>query len=477
MSDEQFNILLVEDSLSDVSEILALLNEAQRVRFDVERVDRLACGIDCLNCQKFDAVLLDLSLPDSQGLETFWEINKRAPGVAIVVFTGLEDEGLAMKAVQEGAQDYLVKGKVEADLLERSLRYAVGRKQAEEALVESTTRFRRLIHSNIVGIIVVDLKGTITEANDAFLDLLGYERESLPLAASQVNSGKWLEHDRQLIGQLLVNRSIPPWEKEFLCQDGHRVSVLIGVALLEQNSNECICFVLDITERKQAEEMLKAEDRLLKNLLDLHERERQLFAYEIHDGLLQYVVGAKLALETVCEKLSGQNGTHADGLSSASNLLEEAIGEGRRLIGELRPLIIDQKGILAAIVYLIREEKSQSGLEISFKQEVEFDRLPPLLEGTMFRIVQEAINNVKRHSKTTRAEIGLSQSAERLYLEIRDAGIGFDLEAVPENRFGLRGIRERARLFGGSATIESSPGEGTRILVELPVKIRPNQTN
>ena len=132
-------------------------------------------------------------------------------------------------------------------------------------------------------------------------------------------------------------------------------------------------------------------------------------------------------------------------------------------------MIIDEQGILAAIEYLIGEQTAHAALKITFEHDVQFSRLPPLLEGTMFRIVQEALNNVRRHSGAERAAVRLTQSGNRVRIEIEDAGSGFDLGNVPDQRFGLRGIRERARLFDGKATIESAPGRGTRILVELPL--------
>lgn len=221
--------------------------------------------------------------------------------------------------------------------------------------------------------------------------------------------------------------------------------------------------------RIKSEESLVAETQLLKKLLDLQERERKLVAHEIHDGLVQDVVGAKMVFEGIFYQLQSQSPSQADQLRTAGNLLTKAIAEGRRLIGALRPMIIDEEGIVAAIEHLIADEYSDPALRVEFSSSWNGDRLDPMVEGALFRIVQEALTNVKRHSQSDSASVEMIHKDGRLRVEIRDRGVGFDPDAVSSERFGLRGIRERARLFGGQATIDSAPGDGTRITVELPI--------
>jgi two-component system sensor histidine kinase DegS len=156
-------------------------------------------------------------------------------------------------------------------------------------------------------------------------------------------------------------------------------------------------------------------------------------------------------------------------LDTIEAALRKAIGEGRRMISNLRPMVIDDKGILVAIEYLISEKQAESGPQMTFAHDVRFTRLPPLLEGALFRIVQESLTNARRHSKAAHVHVDLAQVDERVILTIVDDGVGFDRAAVPEGRFGLRGLVERARLFGGRADVRSEPGSGTRIWVELPI--------
>ena len=126
---------------------------------------------------------------------------------------------------------------------------------------------------------------------------------------------------------------------------------------------------------------------------------------------------------------------------------------------------------MAAIEDLVSDARRQSGLDIEFSANVQFDRLDPPLENTLFRIVQESLTNARRYSQSDRIRIELAQEKDDLRLEIRDWGIGFDPKQVETRCFGLEGIRERAALWGGHAQIDTQPGEGTRVVVTLPLSM------
>ena len=145
MSERPITVLLIEDNPGDARLIRELLADSQRAPFHLECVDRLATGLKRLTGEGIDVVLLDLSLPDSQGLDTFNTTHAQAPHLPIIVLTGLADEELAVAALREGAQDYLVKGQVDGNLLSRAVRYAIERKRAEEALQESNRRLEEAL--------------------------------------------------------------------------------------------------------------------------------------------------------------------------------------------------------------------------------------------------------------------------------------------------------------------------------------------
>jgi signal transduction histidine kinase len=143
--------------------------------------------------------------------------------------------------------------------------------------------------------------------------------------------------------------------------------------------------------------------------------------------------------------------------------------EARRLISGLRPPILDESGIVAAVDYLICEHEKLGDPKIEFIHNVQFDRLALPLETAVFRIVQETLTNACQHSRSEKVRVELLQRRGHIQIQVQDWGIGFDPEKVEENRFGLQGIRERARLLGGLVSIDTAPGRGTRITTELPL--------
>ena len=225
---------------------------------------------------------------------------------------------------------------------------------------------------------------------------------------------------------------------------------------------------IDLTEHQPTEQEETARRRLMEDVLRSQEWDRRLIAYEIHDGLVQEAIGAHMHLEALLETGQVPPGPARDQIELALELVRRAVNEGRRLISGLRLPVLEQSGVVAAIECLIKEQP-QDGPSIEFIADVQFERLEALLETTIYRIAQEAITNVRRHSKSDRAEIRLSQKDDRIRIEIRDWGVGFDPAHIERKRLGLEGIRERARLLRGRVEIDSAPGEGTRVFVDLPL--------
>jgi len=275
---------------------------------------------------------------------------------------------------------------------------------------------------------------------------------------------------RAAIASVLETGRVATLEVRFVRRFGQPAWQLMRLGPIQRHGKitGLVLLASDITQHKVAIQRLQAEEDLLRELLELQDRERRMVAYDIHDGFIQDVVGARMMLQGLRSSLSRLDSAAIRRFDSAVALLAHAVNDGRRLIGELRPMIIDEMGIVDAMEFLIGEEEARGGLTISFDHRIQRERLPGLLQATLFRITRESINNARRHGAATQIQIRLTQIGEQyLILEIQDNGGGFDLDSVPHDRYGLAGIRERAQLFGGGATIESSPQQGTRITVKL----------
>ncbi len=225
----------------------------------------------------------------------------------------------------------------------------------------------------------------------------------------------------------------------------------------------------EIAERRHAEELLMKEQRYLRYLLELQDRDRQMVSYEIHDGLIQQLAAAMMQFE-MFSRVTGPEAKEVwKTFESGLEMLSECLQEARRLINGLRSPVLDELGVVAAIEDLIAQNSNQDKPEIKFVHHLDRERLAPSLENVIFRIVQQSLTNARRYSQSERVLIRLTQRNDYIRIEVHDWGIGFNPRNVGDGHFGLEGIQERARLFGGSATIKSSLGKGTRIVVQLPL--------
>lgn len=225
---------------------------------------------------------------------------------------------------------------------------------------------------------------------------------------------------------------------------------------------------LRTTELQRANDSLQKERRLLGRMLELQERDRQFVSYEIHDGICQQLTAALMFVESVSGSITVSDETTRVNLDHGIHLVREAIGESRRLIEGLRPPIFDGVKLSDAIAQQANEVQSLSGIEIHFQSD-NLPRMAPTIELAAFRIVQESLMNVWRHSGCDEAAVSLQHSDGWMRIRVRDSGRGFDPAKVAKKRYGLTGVKERARLLGGEAKIESAPGQGTTIDVLLPV--------
>ncbi len=223
--------------------------------------------------------------------------------------------------------------------------------------------------------------------------------------------------------------------------------------------------------RRQVEETLRREQQTLAHLKQASDDDRRLIGYEIHDGLAQQLAAALMHSQTYDTLRREAPEQAEDAYRAVVESLRQAHAEARRLIGAIRSTGLDHSGIEAALAGVIRAAGGPDGPSIEFQSDVGCKRLPEALENAVYRIAQQALTNACRHSRTKRIKVSLVQEDGSLLLEVRDWGIGFDWQAVPDDRFGLEGIRERVRMLGGELTVESAPGKGTCVRVTFPIGV------
>ena len=304
---EFIKVLLIEDNPGDARLVKEMLTDAGANRFSLTHVGLISTGLSALGDQGFHLILLDLSLPDGHGLDAIRQVYAVAPHLPIVILTGLDDETVAVRAVQEGAEDYLVKGQMDSNLLARAIRYAIERKRAQEKLRESEEKYRTILESIEDGYYEVDLAGNLTFFNDSMCRIWGYPREEL----MGMNDRQYTDQENAKKLFEAFNKVYKTGEPRRECdwgiirKDGTRRYLEASVSLRKDASGKPIGFrgtVRDITERKLADEALRESEERFRQLA---ENIREVFY--IHDeGVPRYVSPAYAEIwgrppQTLCE--------------------------------------------------------------------------------------------------------------------------------------------------------------------------------
>lgn len=375
-----------------------------------------------------------------------------------------------------------------ARLIGRTLRRARRQSRLDAELKLDRAKLQRLHTSDVIAVMVTTHDGRILEANDALLQMVGYTRDELArgeLRWDAITPPGWQESDARILEELAQGAVVRAYHKEYIRRDGSLVPVIIGAAPLGGDPCQHIAFVIDITAQKQVERQLEAlnvelEDRVAKRSEELRALARQLqnvreeqlaeLSREIHDVFGQDVAVLKVDLSWLQRRFADGT-TDFAALSARTTAMMERLDDLhstiRRIASQLRPRILDDLGLVAAIESHARDLAKRTGLaiELSLPDEIS---VPPELATALFRIYQELMTNVLRHASASRVEVSMTATDSEIVLDFFDDGVGISHVAPDEASLGLVGIRERALAFGGVFQIAPAPGGGTAATVCLP---------
>ena len=352
-------------------------------------------------------------------------------------------------------------------------------REIAEQLRASEERYRELFENAHDAIWLHDLQGNITAANKSFVGLTGYSLEELGnlkaadlIAEGCIDNIKGLEdgvEDPLLKGEPMGQLS----EVTLVKKDKSEASVQLSTSpVFSSGRVEAFQHIArDVTEEKRMRENLRF---YLQQVTRAQEEERKRIARELHDDTIQALVVLSRQLDDLA---SSGKGLSKDKRLLLQNLRQQtnSIMEGmRRLSQDLRPATLDRLGLLSALEWLASDVGAHSGINVEVKTDGAERRVAPEAELVLFRIVQEALRNVWRHSEATSAQITVEFQDNRTRMTVKDNGKGFQLqssmgELTRDGKLGLAGMQERARLLGGSLKVESEPGKGTTVTIEAPI--------
>lgn len=287
------------------------------------------------------------------------------------------------------------------------------------------------------------------------------------------------ERVKNVVAHAVREREPFTMEERIVRTDGELRHLLSQGALIVNAKGEVARMVgvcLDITERKRAEERVREFAARLQSLslrlLEAQEMERRRIARELHDQIGQDLSVIKINLQTL-KRLPG-SATLGSYIDETIRVVEGVLATARNLSLELRPSMLDDLGLAAALRWYLDRQAQRAGFALHFEAETAEERVPPAIETACFRLAQEAVTNVMRHARASRVDVELALDEEALRMRIVDDGEGFDVEAARARAargesFGLLGMEERALLAGGRLEIISAPGQGTEVHVHFPL--------
>jgi PAS domain S-box-containing protein len=364
-------------------------------------------------------------------------------------------------------------------------------KQAEERVHEAYRFAQDTIDAIKAHICVLAENGNILNVNQAWRDFadanppapanycIGMNYLDVCDRAEGLNSAEAIPFAAGL--RAVIKGDIEQFTMEYPCNDPNKENRWFSAQITQfaaGNPQRIVVAHENITGRKLAELKIAEYTAQLRSLSqrqsELQEIERRNIARELHDEVGQVMTAVKTNLETI--KLSPVPATLNNQLVESISIVDRALDQIRTIALNLRPSLLDDFGLEAALEWYLERMARGTSYIIKFKSNMSEIRLPPAIETTCFRVVQGAMTNILRHSRATRVDVSLywSPKAKTVKLSVRDNGIGFDVTAALERArhgesLGLLGMQERVQLVGGQIELVSAPGRGTKVLVSIPV--------
>jgi PAS domain S-box-containing protein len=356
------------------------------------------------------------------------------------------------------------------------LRDITHRKQGEDALRDSAERYQRLVDL-VPNAIWVEREERITFVNRACVQILGAQSVEQLLGRSPLDLIHPDFHALATTRRSRLHEGLetePLVEKKVIRLDGEVRDVEIAEASFYDQGKLAVLAVLrDITERKLAERELEESREKLRHLstslLAVREEEKTRIARELHDELGQSLTGLKMDLAQIGSQLRPDQIDAAHRAKSMLSLLDSTVASVRRIATELRPLMLDDLGLVPTIEWLVHDFSQRSGIAVELElPAADFD-VGPELSTAVFRVLQESLTNVARHAQASRVEVVLKGSDQHVELRVHDNGMGISSAAASGTKtLGMLGMRERAAMLGGKFILESERGAGTSIMMTIP---------
>lgn len=469
---ESGRLMVVDDDIDSLTPVCDLL---AKYGYLVAGYTSSKDALEELRNQTFDLLLTDLVMPGMDGLTLLRQALEIDPFLIGIIITGKGTIQSAVKAMKVGAFDYVLKP-IDLETLRQILYRAMGVRRLREA----EKKYRSIFENAIGGIYQITPDGRYITANLALSRIFGYESpHDLITDISNIGLQLYVKSDRRskFIHLIQQNKVITGFESQVYRKDGRKIWISESACAVYDANGKLLYYegiIEDITERKLAEEELKRSREQLRNLSahlqSAREKERMYIAREIHDELGQTLTALKMDLSWLNSKIPKDQKSLLLKTRTMSDLIDTAVKTVQRVSTELRPGLLDDLGLTAAIEWQTDEFKQRTGIQCELYLDSEDVMVIQDISTALYRILQEALTNIVRHANATIVKVSFKKKAGKVELEVRDNGKGITEEQISNPKsFGLIGIQERVYLLGGEVHIIGIYGKGTTITVNIPL--------
>ncbi|HTE27686.1 PAS domain-containing sensor histidine kinase [Flavitalea sp.] len=460
-------ILVIEDNPGDFTLIQDYLQE-QFANPEIKHARTFAGAKALLTVHEahYEVILLDLSLSDRSGESLIAEVTSLGWDSVVIVLTGFSDMSFSVKSIALGAADYLMKDDINATTLYKSIIYNIERKKMNQQLTESEKRFSNLFQMSPQPMWVYDpVTLMIVQVNIAAINKYGYsEAEFLNLSIMDIRPEEDIPKVRTLIesrDHLSLNLTANRFRHRKKSQEIIDVEIYSSPIVLQDKAYRSV-IAIDVTEK------ILVDHKITKAIIKTQEDERYEIGSELHDNVCQLLATSQMLLGMLKNSIDPA-GTRL--FDQCKQYISMALNDIRNVSHRLAPAFHEESTMEEALRNLIRNSNPGNNHKIAmkFSELVNKSRLGRELQLNLYRILQEQLRNINKYANAQSITIDVDIEEQNLIMKIIDDGVGFDISEVKAG-IGLSNMKRRAELFAGKMNIDSSPGEGCKITVEIPLK-------
>ncbi len=461
---DNYKVLIIEDNEGDLMLVEDLLLE-NITSINITHAGSFKQATEILNAETFvcDVVLLDLSLPDKSGQRLVEEILLQVKNCPIIILTGNVDIEFSIKSIALGITDYLIKDDLTATILYKSILYAIERKRSSLRLFESEKRYSDIFYLSPQPMWVYEVDTlAFSRANVAATRVFGYsESEFLSMSVMDLLPEEELANAKFFIDKGIINVT-QKGEFRHVTKLGKLIEMeTYSTPIIIDGKQVRTVIAIDVTEKNLL------EHNVTKAIIKTQDDERYEIGAELHDNVCQLLATTRLGLKMIAPSIGAAD---MQWFVQCNDCVGMALDEIRNLSHRLAPAFFDNTTLETAFQKLLNDFNTEEAYEIllHFSEGATQYPISQEVQLCLYRILQEQLKNISKYSRTTVIEVDVLLHRNKLKMRIADNGVGFDPETV-KNGIGIANMTRRTKLFSGNFTIESSPGMGCTVAVDIPL--------